>query len=100
MEWDKHTFRRTVPWDRRTNTGHMRSAPRTKHYRAFAAAHNQHQDCRRHEHVAYPTHVIPDDWKEASDERDQIPSTAGEENTPPPTTVSKENEENLADFFA
>jgi hypothetical protein len=83
MEWDQHKFHRTVPWDRRTNTGRMRSAPRTKHYRVFAAAHDQHQECCRHEHVAYPTRVIPDDRTEASDERDQNQSTAGEENTPP-----------------
>jgi hypothetical protein len=76
MEWDHRKFLRTVPWDRRTNTGRMRSAPVTKHYRAFDAVHDQHQECRKH------AHVIPDDRTEASGERDQTQSTAGDD--PPP----------------
>jgi hypothetical protein len=83
MEWDQCKFHHTVPWDHRTSTGRMRSAPGIKHYRAFAATHDQHQDYRKHEHVAYPAHVLTDDRKEASDERDQTQSTAGDENKPP-----------------
>jgi hypothetical protein len=60
--------------------------------------HVQHQECRKHEHVAYPAHVIPNDWKEASGKQDQTQSTAGDENTAPLPTVNKENEENITDF--
>jgi hypothetical protein len=67
----------------------------------FAAVNDQQQECRKHDHVAYPAHVIPDDWTEASGERDQTQSTAGDENNPPPPlpTINKEDEENLTDFF-
>jgi hypothetical protein len=41
MEWDHRKFHHIVPGGRRTNTGHMRSAPGTKHYCAFAAVHDQ-----------------------------------------------------------
>jgi hypothetical protein len=73
---------RTIPWDRRTNTGCMRSAPGTKHYRVFTAVHDQHQECRKHENVAYPEHVIPNNRTDASGEHDQTQSTVGDENTP------------------
>jgi hypothetical protein len=99
MEWDQRKFCRTVPWDRRTNTGSMISAPGTKHYRVFAAVNNEQQEYRNHDHVAYPAHVIPDDRTEASGERDQTQSTAGDENTPPFPTINKEDEKNLTDFF-
>jgi hypothetical protein len=79
MEWDQRKFRRTVPWDRQTNTGCMISVPGTKHYRAFAAVHDQQQECRKHEHVAYPAHVIPDDRTEVSGKRDQTQLTAGDD---------------------
>jgi hypothetical protein len=91
MEWDQRKFRRTVPWDRRTNTGRMRSAPGTKHYRAFASVHDQHQEYHKHEHVAY-AHVIPDDRTEASGERDQTPAAVEDESTPPFPTTNKEEE--------
>jgi hypothetical protein len=99
MEWDQRNFCRTVPWDRRTNNGCIISAPGTKHYRVFADVHDQQQEFRKHEHVAYPAHVIPDDRTEASGERNQTQSTAGDENTPLFPTVNKEDGENLADFF-
>jgi hypothetical protein len=60
----------------------MGSAPGTKHNRAFADVQDQHQECNKHEHVAYPAHVIPDDWTEENDERDQTQLTAGDD--PPP----------------
>jgi hypothetical protein len=98
MEWDQRKFRRTVPWDRRTNTGCMRSAPGTKHYRAFASVHDQQQECHKHEHVAY-AYVIPDDQTEAGSERDQTPASAEDESTPHFPTTNKKEEENLTDFF-
>jgi hypothetical protein len=87
------------PWNRRTNTGRMRLVPGTKHYRAFAYVHGQQQECHKHEHVAYPAHVIPDDRTEASGERDPTPTAAEDEITPPFPTMNKEEEENLTDFF-
>jgi hypothetical protein len=98
MEWDQRKFRRTVPWDRRTNTGRMRSAPGTKHYRAFASVHNQKQECHKHEHVAY-AHVIPDDRTGAGSERGQTPASAEDESIPPVIAPNKNEEENLTDFF-
>jgi hypothetical protein len=88
-----------VPWDRRTNTGRMRLAPRMKHYHAFAAVCDYHQECHNHEHVRYRAHTIPNDRTEASGDRSQAQSTSGGENNNPPTIEHKEDEENLADFF-
>jgi hypothetical protein len=98
MEWDQMKFRRMVPWDRRTNTGRMRSAPTMKQCRAFAAVYDQQQECCKHDHVAYPVHVILDDRTEASGERIQAQMTLGGEKNNPPT-IYKEDEENLTDFF-
>jgi hypothetical protein len=52
-------------------------------------------ECRKHEHATCPAH----DRMEASGERDQTQSTAGDENTPPLPTINKEAEENLTDSF-
>jgi hypothetical protein len=97
MEWDQRKFRRTVHWDRRTNTGRMRSAPGTKHYRAFVSIHDQKQECRKHEHVAY-AHVIPDDRTGSDSERGKASASAeGEDN--PPIVEANKKEENLTDLF-
>jgi hypothetical protein len=74
MEWDQYKLRRTGPWDRWTTTGRTRSVPGTKHYRAFAAVHDQQPEYHKHEHVAHPAHVIPDDRREASGERSHLES--------------------------
>jgi hypothetical protein len=81
MEWDQRKVLRTVPWDHRTNTGCMRSAPGTKHFRDFASVHDQHQECYKHEHVAY-AHVIPDDRTEANGEGNQTTTAEEDESTP------------------
>jgi hypothetical protein len=81
MEWDQRKFRRTRPWDRRTNTGRMRSAPGTNHYRAFASIHDPKQECHKHEHVAY-AHVIPDDRTGSDSERGKASESAKGEDNP------------------
>jgi hypothetical protein len=87
MEWDQCKFRRTVPWDRHTNTGILQSAPGNKHYRVFAAVHDIKQECSKNEHVAYEAaHVIPDDrTQESCDSSQERLSLGAEEEDPPPT---------------
>jgi hypothetical protein len=75
----------------------MRSAPRTKHYRAFASIHDQKQECHKHEHVAY-AHLLPNDRMGVGSERGQNPASAEDESNPPFIAPNK-NEENLTDFF-
>jgi hypothetical protein len=71
MEWNQRKFRRIFTWDRRTNTGRLRSSPGTKHCHAFA-------ECIKHEHIAYEAaHVIPDDHMESSCDCSQSKSTLG-----------------------
>jgi hypothetical protein len=36
MEWRQRTLRKTIPWDKRTNTAQFYTAPDTRRYRAFA----------------------------------------------------------------
>jgi hypothetical protein len=97
MEWDQRKYRRTVPWYRRTNTGRTRSAPGTKHYRAFVSVHDQKQECHKHEHVAY-AHVLLNDRTGAGSERGKTPASEEDESNPPFIAPNK-NEENLTDFF-
>jgi hypothetical protein len=59
--------------------GRIHSATGTKHYHVFYAVHDQHQECHKHEHVAYQAHVILDYRKEASSDRSQVQLTAGGE---------------------
>jgi hypothetical protein len=75
----------------------MRSAPGTKHYRAFASIHDQKQECRKHEHMAY-AHVITDGRTGSDSERGKASASAECEDNPPIVDTNKK-EENLTDFF-
>jgi hypothetical protein len=100
IEWNQRKFRRTVPWDRRTNKGAF-----VQHYCVFDASHNIYQECHKHEHIYYMVHVILDDHTETSSnysqaDRGQAQSLEGEgDDEPPPPRVYQTGEVNLTDFF-
>jgi hypothetical protein len=62
MEWRKLTLRKTIPWDKRTNTARFYTAPDTRQYRAFEDqfdAKSKSKTAER-ERVCYDAHV---DWE-------------------------------------
>lgn len=66
LYWDQQRYKRTLRWDRRTNTARFRSAPSATTYRVFAAAFEQETQLEEREHVCYHVayntpHVIPPD---------------------------------------
>jgi hypothetical protein len=59
MEWMQCTLRKTIPWDKRTNTARFHTAPDTRQYRAFADQFDIKNKTAERERVCYDAHV---DW--------------------------------------
>jgi hypothetical protein len=57
MEWRQRTLRKTIPWDKRTNTARFYTAPDTRHYRAFADQFDAKKKTAKRERVCYDAHV-------------------------------------------
>jgi hypothetical protein len=60
MEWRKLTLRKTIPWDKRTNTARFYTAPDTRQYRAFEDQFDAKSKTAERERVCYDAHV---DWE-------------------------------------
>ena len=103
LHWNQRQNKRTIPWDSRTNTGIMRSAPGAYTYRAYAAIYEAEQGIESHEHVccstATSTHLVSDD-EDGTDSVEHPPSDITQSNDSKPTECNKGmREENLTDFF-
>jgi hypothetical protein len=59
VEWRQRTLRKTIPWDKRTNTARLYTAPDTRQYRAFAERFDVKNKTSERERVCYEAHT---DW--------------------------------------
>jgi hypothetical protein len=59
MEWRQRTLRKTIPWDKRTNTAPFYIVPDTRRYRAFEDQFDVKNKTAERERVCYNAHV---DW--------------------------------------
>jgi hypothetical protein len=103
MEWRQRTLRKTIPWDKRTNTARFYTAPDTRRYRAFAERFDVKNRTSEKERVCYEAHtdwdanVISEDetdggyWADAESDEETVTA----HNTQRP----RAHEENLADLF-
>ena len=103
--WKQQRFKRTLKWDRATNTARFWSSEGALRYRVFAALHDASVDVESHEHVAFQAaHVIPPDDDSSVFTVPREPDEVREENlfdlTPPtvplPTTMAKAIEDDEA----
>jgi hypothetical protein len=103
MEWRQRTLRKTIPWDKRTNTDRFYTAPDTRRYRAFAERFNVKNRTSQKERVCYEAHIDWDGNVISDDETDggdwaytgSDEETVNAHNTQRP----RAHEENSADLF-
>jgi hypothetical protein len=104
MEWRQCTLRKTIPWDKRTNTARFYTAPDTRQYRAFADQFDVKNKTAARERVCYDAHV---DWEAnvvLEDESDGTDDWGGAESDDETVAAQnterrRTNEEKLSDLI-
>eukprot|EP00978_Attheya_sp_CCMP212_P037948 scaffold183254_cov63-Attheya_sp.AAC.2 len=91
LYWDQRKFKRTIPWDNRTNTCRFRSSSGAKRYMAYAAAMDYSEDVEAHEHVCFDAipqraarYTLPPDFLQSN----TIPASEEEEKETDKSTSS------------
>jgi hypothetical protein len=103
MEWRQRNLRKTILWDKRTNTARFYTAPDTRQYRAFADQFDVKNKTAERERVRYDAYV---DWDanvvtddEADGTNDRGGATYDYGTVAAHTTERRQpNEENLSDL--
>jgi hypothetical protein len=114
LYWNQEQYKRTIKWNRSTNTGIFRSAPGAYKYRVYAATCEAAQDIETHEHLCYQsnitdTHVISDEEDERSiyklgtnesfQPNEQAPANKVSDDYTSAEYNNETREENLTNFF-
>jgi hypothetical protein len=104
MELRQRTLRKTIPWDKRTNTARFYTAPDTRQYRAFADQFDVKNKTAEQEWVCYDAHVDWDANVVTEDESDGNDDWGGAEFDDETVAVHnterrRTNEENLSDLI-
>jgi hypothetical protein len=104
MEWRHRTLRKTIPWDKRTNTVRFCTAPDTRQFRAFADQFDAKNKTAERERVCYDAHVEWDANVVSDDDLDGEADWGGAESDDETvaahnTERRRANEENLSDLM-
>ena len=92
LHWKQNQYKRTLPLDKSTNTGKMRSAAGFTRYRVFAATIDDRTGMEEQEHICFECNVVSDD----DDSIDQRSKVSHKDISRSPS--DQREDENIADF--
>ena len=93
LHWKQNQYKRTLPLDKSTNTGKMRSAAGFTRYRVFAATIDDKTGMEEQEHICFECNVVSDD-QDSVDQRSKVSHKDISR-----SSSDQREDENIADFM-